>query len=65
MEGQHQGMDEPVDVIISPRCIRQASMGGHHSGVICRGTPMTPERHGFLLIDWSLSIFELLYLAVE
>ena len=35
-EVQHQGMDGPVDVIIAPRCRG-----------ICRGTPMTPGRHGF------------------
>ena len=40
----------PVDVIIAPRCRGQASMGGRHSGGICRGTPTTPERHGFRLI---------------
>ena len=29
-----------------------ASMGGRHSGGICRGTPTTPGRHGLWLIDW-------------
>ena len=33
----------------------QASMGGHHKGGICQeGTPMTPGRHGFWLIDWLI-----------
>ena len=36
-ERQHQGMDGPVDVFIAPRCRGQTSMGGHHSGGICRG----------------------------
>ena len=44
-------MDGPVDVIIAPRCRGQASMGDHHSGGICRGTPTTPGRHGFWFID--------------
>ena len=50
MEGQHQGMDGPVDVIIALHCRGQASMGGHHSGSICRSTPTTPGRQGFWLI---------------
>ena len=32
---------------ISRRCRGLASMGGHHSGGICLGTPMTPGRHAF------------------
>ena len=35
-----------------PRCRGQASMGGRCSEGICRGTPTTPWRHGFWLIDW-------------
>ena len=55
MQGQHQGIDEPVYIIIAPRCRRQTSMGGHRSGGICRDTPSTPGRHRFWLIDGTLS----------
>ena len=44
-------MDRPVGIIIAPRCRGQASLGGRHSGGICRGTPTTPGRHGCWLID--------------
>ena len=59
-------MDGPVDVIIAPRRRGQASMGGHHSGCICRGTPMTPGRHGFCLIDCNKnnSFVKIIYVSI-
>ena len=43
---------------LAPCCRGQASMGDHHSGGISRGTPTTPERHGFWLTDcfWRTTV---------
>ena len=51
MEGQHQGMGGPVDVVIALRCRGQGSLGGHHRGGICRGTPKDALASQ-VLIDW-------------
>ena len=48
-------MDRPIDVIIAPHYRGQASMDGHHSVGICRGTSTTPGRPGCWLIDWAAS----------
>ena len=39
MEGQHQGMDRPLIVVIASHHRRQKSVGNHHSGVVCWSTP--------------------------
>ena len=47
------GGSMPVDVIIAPRCWRQASMGDRHSGGICRSTPKDTWASR-VLIDWLI-----------
>ena len=46
MEGQHYGMDRPVDVVIAAHRRRKKSMSSHHRGGIRRMTPQTHGRHG-------------------
>ena len=55
MEGQHQGIDWPVDVIIASDPGRQKLMGSDYSGGICRSrlTPTTPRRHRNYLVTLS------------
>ena len=52
MEGQHQSIDRPIDVVIAAQRMRQKLMGGHHSGSICRSIPTSIECH--VLISYVL-----------
>ena len=46
MEGQHQGMNRPVDVVIAAHRGWRRPMCSHRSRCICRSTQKTPGCHG-------------------